>query len=415
MPGYEAYKKLFAHLPMPFAYLDLSMLDRNIADIAAAAGNKNIRIASKSIRSVDVLRRILDSGAPYGGVMCYTASEAAFLADQGFDDLLLGYPTWEADGIRALVERVAAGKQITFMVDSIEHVAHIEKFAQGSGTRVPLCLDVDMSTSYPGLRFGVWRSPINGWEQAKPVVEAIVGSRWLKLDGIMGYEAQIAGVGDDVPGATFQNRIVCFLQKRSVSEVARRRAEVVRGLSSIGVALRFVNAGGTGSLATSREEEFVTEVTAGSGFYGPTLFDYYKSFRYLPAAGFAVEIVRKPRVDIVTCLGGGYVASGAAGATKLPQPYLPQNLRLFSLEGAGEVQTPVLANRPEHRGLHIGDPIFFRHAKAGELCERFDCLNVVADGAIVGKYATYRGMGGTSYDQQGMPVEQLVGHRESKA
>jgi D-serine deaminase-like pyridoxal phosphate-dependent protein len=159
------------------------------------------------------------------------------------------------------------------------------------------------------------------------------------------------------------------------------------------VTLRFVNAGGTGSLSSSRQEEWVTELTAGSGFYSPTLFDHYRSFRFEPAAGFAVEIVRQPRKDIVTCLGGGYTASGAADRTKLPKPYLPAGLELFPMEGAGEVQTPLLNRGKSPIGL--GDPVFFRHAKAGELCERFDTLHVVSNGAIVGEYSTYRGMGET--------------------
>ncbi|MFD0674043.1 amino acid deaminase/aldolase [Cohnella sp. GCM10027633] len=382
---------------MPFAFVDLDLLDRNVRDIAKAAGGKKIRIASKSIRSVDVLRRVLRSDDVFQGVMCYTAGEAAFLARQGFQDLLLGYPTWDPQGIMPLIELIGEGRTITFMVDSIAHVEQLERLARERGVRVPLCLDVDMSASYPGLRFGVWRSPLNGWTTARPVVERIMESSWVWLDGIMGYEAQIAGVGDRVPGQGMKNAVVRYLKRRSVRDVAERRAGVVAGIRELGMPpLRFVNAGGTGSLATSREERVVTEMTAGSGFYSPLLFDNYGSFRYLPAAGYAVEIVRKPRADIVTCMGGGYTASGAADGTKLPRPYMPAGLSLFPLEGAGEVQTPLAVGKgtpAASLGLDVGDPVFFRHAKAGELCERFDRLYAIEGGAIVDEYPTYRGMG----------------------
>ncbi|RKP44284.1 amino acid deaminase/aldolase [Cohnella endophytica] len=378
---------------MPFAYLDLDLLDYNIGEIAKAAGSKTVRLASKSIRSVEVLRHILQSDERYQGIMCYTAGEAAFLARQGFDDLLLGYPTWDDEGIRELVNLIGEGRRITFMVDCIEHVLRIEAIAQERGVRVPLCLDIDMSASYPGLRFGVWRSPLNGWDNVKPVVDVIVESSWAWLDGIMGYEAQIAGVGDQVPGAALKNSIVRYLKNRSIREVASRRGEIVQRIGELGISLRFVNAGGTGSFASSREESAVTELTSGSGFYSPLLFDHYQSFKYQPAAGFAVEIVRAPRNDIVTCLGGGYTASGAADPSKLPKPHLPAGLRLFPLEGAGEVQTPLLCSDETHRALKLGDPVFFRHAKAGELCERFDSLHVISNGTIVGEYSTYRGMG----------------------
>ncbi|SFT21197.1 amino acid deaminase/aldolase [Paenibacillus sp. BC26] len=389
---YAYYKTVFEGVPKPFAFVDLDMLDRNIAAIARAAGSKKVRIASKSIRCLEVMRRILASSPVYQGIMCYTADEAAMLVREGFDDLLLGYPQWQPDRIAELVRSIGEGRSITFMVDCAEHVRQIERIAAEQGVVVPLCLDIDMSADYLGLHFGVWRSPLMSWEQARPVAELIAASAWLKLDGIMGYEAQVAGLGDNVPGKQLKNSVIRWLKKRSIAEVAKRRREVVEGLEAMGIAkLRFVNAGGTGSMDSSRLEACVTEITAGSGFYAPGLFDAYTGFRYEPAAGFAVEIVRRPRPDIVTCMGGGYTASGAIGIEKQAQVYLPAGLELFPLEGAGEVQTPLRVKNG--LSLSLGDPVFFRHAKAGELCERFLHLVAVSNGQIVGEYATYRGMG----------------------
>lgn len=371
--------------------VDLDMLDDNAEAIAQAAGGKKVRLASKSIRSVDVLNRILRSNPIFQGIMCYTAAEAVFLAEQSFDDLLLGYPQWQPEAIRSIVNLVGEGRSITLMVDSVEHVEHIEQFAKQQRTVIPLCIDVDMSVQYPGLHFGVWRSPVHSWEGMYPIVEQIIRSPWLRLDGIMGYEAQVAGVGDNAAGKHMKNTMVRWLKSRSIVEAAKRRKEAVERLAAMDLRLRFVNAGGTGSLDSSREEAWVTEITAGSGFYSPGLFDHYASFRYKPAAAYAVEVVRIPKAGIVTCMGGGYTASGTADRDKLAMPYLPSGLKLFPLEGAGEVQTPL--RLPAHVELGLGDPVFFRHAKAGELCERFKVLYAVSQGRIVGEYATYRGMG----------------------
>jgi D-serine deaminase-like pyridoxal phosphate-dependent protein len=254
-----------------------------------------------------------------------------------------------------------------------------------------LCLEIDMSMDLPGLHFGVWRSPIRTPEQARPVIERIMTSSHVWLDGLMGYEAQIAGVGDNFPGHMAKNAVVQRLKRRSIREVAERRAACVDLVGTYGLALRFINGGGTGSMATTCRESKVTEITVGSGFYAPALFDNYRDFRYQPTAGFAIEIVRHPQPSIYTCLGGGYIASGSVGPEKLPQPYLPQGARLDSLEGAGEVQTPI-----RYEGtiaLKLGDPVFMRHSKAGELCERFTHLLLVANGAIVDEVTTYRGDG----------------------
>ncbi|MDR6553910.1 amino acid deaminase/aldolase [Paenibacillus qinlingensis] len=389
--SYEYYKQIFKDVPKPFAFVDLDLLDANIRDIAQEAGGKKIRVASKSIRCPEVLRRILAADHVYQGIMCYTADEAAFLARDGFDDLLLGYPQWQAEALTDVISLIGEGKTITFMVDCIEHVEHLEQLAAKLQVTVPVCLDIDMSTDFPGLHFGVYRSPLTNWEHVRPIAEAIVKANWLRLDGIMGYEAQIAGVGDNAPGQAVKNVLIRRLKKSSIRKAAKWREEVTLRLSQMGVQLRFVNAGGTGSMDSSREEAWVTEITAGSGFYSPGLFDNYVSFRYKPAAGYAVEVVRRPQPNIVTCMGGGYTASGPTGADKRPKPYLPEGLELLALEGAGEVQTP-LRVRGEVK-LELGDPVFFRHAKAGELCERFLVLYAVSQGSIVSTYPTYRGMG----------------------
>ncbi|HET8883170.1 MAG TPA: amino acid deaminase/aldolase, partial [Solimonas sp.] len=71
--------------------------------------------------------------------------------------------------------------------------------------------------------------------------------------------------------------------------------------------------------------------------------------------------------------------------------FLPPGLKLLPLEGAGEVQTPV--RLPKGTRLGLGEPVFFRHAKAGELCERFDKILLLRDGKLVGEAPTYRGQG----------------------
>jgi D-serine deaminase-like pyridoxal phosphate-dependent protein len=390
-PDYAYYRAIFAGHRMPFAYLDLDLLEQNIRQIVVSAGEKRIRLASKSLRSVAVLRHILKADLKFQGIMCFTAAEAAYLASQGFDDLLLGYPTWNEQDLALVARATAAGTSITLMIDSIEHVERIETVAHEHGVRLPLCLEIDMSMEMPGLHFGVWRSSVRTVEQARPIIERIRNSSHVWLDGLMGYEAQIAGVGDKAPGRSIKNILIQQLKRRSIHEVAERRAALVKLINSYGISLRFVNGGGTGSMATTRSEEAVTEITVGSGFYAPALFDNYRDFRYQPAAAYAIEIVRHPRPSIYTCLGGGYIASGSVGPEKQPLPYLPHGARLDSLEGAGEVQTPI--KYEGNIALRLGDPIFMRHSKAGELCERFTHLLLVKNSSIVDEVTTYRGDG----------------------
>lgn len=388
---YKYYRDAFAGRDMPFAYIDLDALDTNIATIAQQAGNKTIRVSSKSVRSVAMLKYILAANPKIKGVQAYTAPEAVYLAEQGIDDIMVSFPTWNEAHVEAVANMIRRGKIISLLVDSFEHVHRLETIAERLDINLPVCLDMDVSSDYPGGRFGVWRSPIRTVRQAIAIIDAVEHSNYIYLDGIRGYEAQIADIPDDEPGRFFNNLRLRILKRQSMHEVMTTRAEVAAVLQMSGVLLRFVNGGGSGSIALTASDPVVSEISVGSGFYGPHLYDHYNDIHFEPAAGFAIEIVRRAAHDIYTCLGGGYIASGSVGKNKLPKPYLPDGAFLLDLEGAGEAQTPVRYIGPEK--LSLGDPIFMRHAKAGELCEHFNTLLLLKDGEIVDEVTTYRGDG----------------------
>ena len=390
-PGYDFYRNALGGQRLPAAFIDLDALDANLADLRARAGPLPIRLVTKSVRCVAILRRVLASGPPFRGLMCYSPAEAAWLASLGFDDLLVAYPSVEPEVLRAVAEQLRGGRTIALMVDSAAQVQRIAAIARERGVVQPLAIDLDMSSNFPGLHFGVFRSPIDGPAAAVALAAEIARHPSLRLDGLMGYESQIAGLMDEVPGQRAKNAVVRLLKRRSIPEINQRRRATVDALAAAGHALRFVNGGGTGSFESTRADASVTELAAGSGLYVPTLFDHYRAFRGRPAAGFALAVTRAPARGIVTCAGGGYAASGPAGSDRLPRPWLPEGCRLVANEGAGEVQTPV--RLPAGVALAPGDPLLFRHAKAGELCERFNELLLIEGGVVVDRVATYRGDG----------------------
>jgi len=376
---------------LPLAYVDLDLFDENVRNIITRSGDKKIRVASKSVRCTNLLRRVLDSDARYQGLMCFTVAEAVYLSQLGFDDLLVAYPTTQREQLKSACSEVSGGKSLVLMVDSREHLASHQSAAAEIGVTLQVCMDVDMSSKFPGIHFGVLRSNITNEAQAAKLYEEILKCPNLKLVGLMGYEAQIAGLGDNYPGQAIKNSVVKMLKRKSITLLSARRKAAVNTLNSMGADLSLVNGGGTGSLESTREEELVTEVTVGSGFYASGLFDNFETFNHLPSAGYAIEVVRQPVPGIYTCHGGGYTASGAVAADKLPKPYLPEGAKLTPNEGAGEVQTPIAYDGPET--LQLGDPVLMRHSKAGELCERFNTLLLISDGKVVDEVLTYRGEG----------------------
>jgi len=390
-PDYDYYRRALADERLPAAFVDLDALTANLASLRQRAGTLPIRLVTKSIRSVAIIRRLLAAGPFMQGLLCYSPAEAAWLANEGFDDLVVAYPSVEPADLAAVAWQLRAGRRITLMVDNVGQLDRIAAIAADERVVMPLAIDLDMSSDFPGIRFGVYRSPIDGVEPALALAAEIARRPSLHLDGLMGYEGQIAGLMDEIPGQRLKNRLVKLLKRRSIAEVNRRRQATVAALAAAGHHLRFVNGGGTGSFESTRADPSVTELAAGSGLYLPALFDHYAAFQSQPAAGFALPITRVPRAGMVTCSGGGYPASGPAGRDRLPRPWLPEGCSLIGNEGAGEVQTPV--RLPAGSTLGIGDPLLFRHAKAGELCERFNTLLLIADGRVVERVATYRGDG----------------------
>lgn len=369
-------------LPAPLAVVDEDALWTNGDDLVRRAGGVPIRVASKSVRVRGLVEETV-ARPGFAGVMSYSAAESAWLVDHGIDDVLLAYPTVDAAAIRAIAEDDRRRAAITLMVDGTGALDAVDRVLGPRHPTLRVCLDVDASLRLGPVHLGVRRSPVHTPRQARRVAETIANRPGFELVGVMFYDAQIAGLPDSSPA-------VRLVKRRSAAELLDRRAAVVQTVREV-ADLQLVNAGGTGSLETTGADPVITELTAGSGLFSPTLFDGYDAFQGRPAAHFVLDVVRRPARDVATCFGGGYIASGPVGASRAPTPVHPPGLSLLGSEGAGEVQTPVKGRAARH--LQPGDRVLFRYAKAGEMCERFDAVHLVdADGAVR-TLPTYRGEG----------------------
>ncbi|MFF1760692.1 amino acid deaminase/aldolase [Streptomyces sp. NPDC090032] len=388
------YDRATAHLDAPVAIVDLDAFDANADDLVRRAGGKPIRVASKSVRCRALLERVLARDG-FAGIMSFTLAESLWLARSGFEDVLLAYPSADRAGFAELAHDPKLAAAVTVMVDDPAQLRLIDDARDGGREEVRVCLELDTSWQVLGgrVRVGARRSPLRSPAQVADMARSVARRPGFRLVGVMAYEGHIAGVGDAVAGRAVRSRAIRLMQAAARKELAVRRAEVVRAVRTVAPDLEFVNGGGTGSVQHTAAERAVTEIAAGSGLYVPRLFDNYTSFTGRPAALFAQPVVRRPGVGVVTVLGGGYPASGAAGADRLPVPYLPEGLRYDPQEGPGEVQTPLLGAPADD--LLIGDKVWFRHAKAGELCERFDVLRLVEGDTVTATVPTYRGEGYT--------------------
>jgi D-serine deaminase-like pyridoxal phosphate-dependent protein len=384
---WPALEAATAELDPPYGVISLPALAHNAFDMLDRAAGTPIRVASTA--SI--------SGRTRTDLLAYTLAEANWLATtsehgEAIADVVVAYPTADRAALRELATSPELAARVTIMVDSIDQLDYVDAVippARRESIRV--CLELDASYITPLFgHIGVFRSPIHTAEAARAFAAVIASRPGFTLVGMMGYEAQIAGLVNNPAGNPLRGRAVTFLQSRSKRELAERRGAAIAAVGEV-TPLEFVNAGGTGSIESSVAEAGVTEVAAGSGLFGPHLFDNYTHFHPAPAASFALSVVRKPSPKTAVLMGGGWIASGPAAADRSPKLVWPAGLKMVPREMAGEVQTPLTG--PAAARLRMGDRVWLRHTKAGEVSEHLDSFAVVDDGAIVATLPTYRGQG----------------------
>lgn len=379
-----------AHLDAPVGAISVPALAANAHDMLRRAAGRPIRVASKSIRVRGVLDAVLALPG-YHGVLAYTLAEALWLAET-IDDVVVGYPTADRGALARLGASSPLARRVTLMVDSVEQLDLVDSVVsptQRETIRVALELDASWRSRLLG-HVGAHRSPLHDSADMVALARAVVARPGFELVGLMAYEAQIAGLVNQPPGRPVLARVVQWMQSRSARELSERRGATVAAVREI-ADLEFVNGGGTGSLESTAADTSVTEIAAGSGLFGPHLFDGYRQFTPAPAAAFALSVVRKPQNDIAVLHGGGWIASGPPALDRLPQVAWPTGLTYLPRESAGEVQSPLRGRAAET--LAVGDRVWLRHTKAGELSEHLAEFAVVDGDRLVTTLPTYRGEG----------------------
>ncbi|HEX5406341.1 MAG TPA: amino acid deaminase/aldolase [Pseudonocardiaceae bacterium] len=394
MDAQRRYDEATADLDPPLAIVDLDAFDRNAADMVRRAAGRPIRVASKSIRVRHLIERVLAMPG-YAGVLAYSLPEALFLCESGTaSDLLVAYPSVDRAALRGLAGDETARRSITIMADSVAHLDMIDTVLGADHPTVRVCLELDVSwrpVAHLGVvHIGTRRSPLHTPGQAAAFAKAVLARPGFQLVGVMAYEGQIAGLGDNPAGRPVRAATLRWIQQHSAAELVARRTEAIAAIRAL-TPLEFVNGGGTGSIEVTIADASVTELAAGSGLIGPTLFDAYRRFSPTPALLFALPVVHRPARNTATLFAGGYIASGTPTPDRLPTPYLPAGLKLLGVEGAGEVQTPVVGKAAD--ALRLGGRVWLRHAKAGELAERFPEYHLISGDQRVATVPTYRGDG----------------------
>ena len=205
------------------------------------------------MRCSDLMARAL-SEPGFSGIMGFAVAEAIWLVAEGFTDVYVAYPSVDLEALTQVRSEAQLAQEITVTIDSLEHVELYSSL--GGAYPLKVAIDVDASLRSGKVHLGVRRSPIRTPEEAARVARAAVDAGLL-VEGVMVYDAQIAGVPDS-------SAAVRLMKRRSHAQLMERRAGIVAAVSEVSP-LRFVNGGGSGSLHVTTTDDCVTELAAGSG------------------------------------------------------------------------------------------------------------------------------------------------------
>lgn len=170
-------------LDTPALVIDLDVMERNLARVAAYAREHGLRLRphTKTHKIPALGRRQLDLGAV--GLTVAKTTEAEVMLQAAPPDLLIAYPVWG----RAKLERLreaARRTRLSVAVDSIE----VARALSGLGIELGVLVEVD---------FGLGRTGVAP-EAAPALIQELVALPHLHWDGINFYPGHIKGLaGED--------------------------------------------------------------------------------------------------------------------------------------------------------------------------------------------------------------------------
>jgi D-serine deaminase-like pyridoxal phosphate-dependent protein len=229
-------------LETPALLLDRDVLDRNVARVRDRTRQLGVELRphTKTAKSIDVVRRVLDERAR--GITVSVLKEAEYFFEQGVRDMVyaVGIAPCKLPHIVSLIRR---GVELTVVVDSMAAARLLAEAATAARTKVPVLIELDVDAHRCGVSPG---SPLLlelGHELARsPAVE---------LHGVLTHA-----------GESYHCRSIDAIREMAERERAGAVAAAKR-LRAVGLPAPVVSIGSTPTLLFAEQLAGATEVRAG--------------------------------------------------------------------------------------------------------------------------------------------------------
>jgi len=230
-------------LQTPALVVDLDILERNIAAMAAHAQRHDIALRphAKTHKSAEIAKRQMAAGAL--GICCAKLGEAEALADAGVESILITSPVVTEGGIARLMTLNGKLKELTAVCDDAGTAKLIGDAARESGKSLKIFVDIDPGMGRTGIRPG---------EGAVALVELVASASHLEFAGLQCYAGQVQHM--ESPN-----------ERRDASLSALKDLAGLRDqLAKKSLAPPILSGGGTGTFDIDPDARVLTELQVGS-------------------------------------------------------------------------------------------------------------------------------------------------------
>src|SRR5688500_5573856 len=132
--------------------IDVDILDRNIARMAAATQARGLRLRphAKTHKDLEIAERQLAAGAV--GLTVATIGEAEVFAKAGVRDIFIAYPLWVTAPHAERLRTLAESSSITVGVDSAESASFMGRNLGAGARRIAVLVELDSGHHRSGVR-----------------------------------------------------------------------------------------------------------------------------------------------------------------------------------------------------------------------------------------------------------------------
>ncbi len=239
-----------ADLDTPALWVDLDILERNIAELAGhfAAAAVGWRPHMKGIRVPAIAHKAIAAGAI--GVTCATIREAEAMAESGVEDILIANEMVGERKISRLAQ-LCRRAQAKVIVDNADNVRELSAAARRHGARIGVLIDVNTGMNRTGLLPG---------PAIVHLAQAIDDSEGLRFLGLMTWEGHTLAIADP------------DLRARATKDAISQLVNLAEACRASGLTAAIVSGGGSGTYKTTPFVKGMTEIQAGGAIFCDVIY-----------------------------------------------------------------------------------------------------------------------------------------------